>query len=783
VLTGAARLRDADRLMTEPSSDLTSDHAAHASLPGAAPELVRLDDPRPGPGAPNVITIILDDVGFAQIGCFGSDLATPNIDGLAAGGLRYNHFHVTAMCSPTRASVLTGRNHHAVGMGFLADMPLAYPGYTCRLPKSVTPLPRVLRDAGYNATAIGKWHLVPRGERSHSGPFDRWPLGYGFERYYGFLQGDTNQWTPNLVRDNHYVDAPRGPEAGYHLSEDLADEAIRHVLDQQQAAPGKPFYLSLTLGAMHAPHHVTQEWVEPYRGRFDGGWEQWREETFARQVATGIVPNGTVLTERPSWITPWSDLSADERRMHARMQEVFAGFLTHTDAQIGRLIERLRQVGVLDNTIVILISDNGASGEGGTLGTVNEHRFTSQLAETVDGNLAVLDEWGGFRAYNHYSWGWAWAGNTPLRLWKRYTWLGGTRAPLIVHWPAGIETAARGQIRNQFCHAVDLMPTILDACGVVAPDVVDGVGQQPFDGASLLPTFADASAPAPRTTQYFELLGSRSIVHDGWKATTDHVSQGVVDEERLLTGSRDFATDRWALFRLADDFSEAHDVADAHPDVVRALDARWNEEAERNHVFPLIDSLVSRLAGFIPPPYPPGARCVFRPDASPATDESVPYLIGGFRMTAVVDAPARPEGVLAALGDWNAGFAFFVLDGRLTFVVNAAGDIARVVADVAVPTGPVELACQFVPDGPGGTFTLTHDGVEVGRAQTGRPVPLVWQHGGSGLMLGRDKGFPVCDDYAVPFAWTGILHEVVIEVPGATRPDPETELRDALRRD
>ena len=761
-------------------------HDSVASAPGPAPKLSRPVDPRPAAGAPNVIVIILDDVGFAQLGCFGSDMATPNIDALAAGGLRYNRFHVTAMCSPTRASMLTGRNHHAVGMGFLADMPMAYPGYTCRLPKSVTPLPRVLRDAGYNTTAIGKWHLVPRGERSHSGPFDRWPLGYGFERFYGFLQGDTNQWTPNLVRDNHYVDPPRGPEAGYHLSEDLADAAISHVLDQQQAAPEKPFYLSLALGAMHAPHHVTPEWVEPYRGRFDAGWEQWREAIFARQIATGIVPQGTVLTERPSWIQPWDDLPTDERRMHARMQEVFAGFLTHTDAQIGRLVDRLRDIGVLDNTIVMLMSDNGASGEGGTLGTVNEHRFTSQLAETVAGNLEVLDEWGGFRAYNHYSWGWAWAGNTPLRLWKRYTWLGGTRAPLIVHWPAGIDAAANGEMRSQFCHAVDLMPTLLEACAVTPPDVVDGVTQQPFDGASLIPTFSDAQAAAPRTTQYFELLGSRSIVHDGWKATTDHVSQGVADEERLLEGSRDFATDTWALFRLADDFSEAHDVAGEHPDVVRALDARWIEEAERNHVFPLVDSLVSRLTGFIPPPNPPGARCVFRPDSSPATDESVPYLVGGFTMTALVaSARERPEGVLCALGDWNSGFAFFMRDGYLTFVVNAAGDISRVVADarVAPPSsGTFTLACTFVP-GASGTFTLLCDGKTIGRAESTHPMPLTWQHGGTVLRLGRDSGFPVCDDYAVPFAWTGTLHEVVVEVPGAARPDPQTELRDALRRD
>jgi hypothetical protein len=343
-----------------------------------------------------------------------------------------------------------------------------------------------------------------------------------------------------------------------------------------------------------------------------------------------------------------------------------------------------------------------------------------------------------------------------------------------------------GEVRPQFCHAIDLMPTILDACGVNAPDVVGGVAQQPFDGASLLATFGDADAPAPRTTQYFELLGSRSIVHDGWKATTDHVSEGVADEERLLEGSRDFTTDRWALFRLDDDFSESHDVAAEHPDVVRALDTRWTEEAERNHVFPLVDSMLTRLTGFIGPPNPPGARCVFRPDASPATDESVPYLVGGFRLTAVVAVPERPEGVLCALGDWNAGFAFFVRDGLLSFVVNAAGDISKVAADIPVPSGgasTVDLACTFVPDAAGGSFTLTHDGVVVGRAASEHAMPLTWQHGGTALVLGHDTGFPVCDDYAVPFPWTGVIHEVVIEVPGPTLPDPEADLTDALRRD
>ncbi|MBO0732333.1 MAG: arylsulfatase, partial [Acidimicrobiaceae bacterium] len=464
-------------------------------------------------GSANVVVILLDDMGFGQLGCFGSDISTPHIDGLATDGLRYNRFHVTALCSPTRACLLTGRNHHAVGMGFLADIPLAFPGYSARIPRSAAGLPRLLRDAGYSTFAVGKWHLTPRGERSLAGPFDHWPLGMGFERYYGFLHGDANQWTPNLVSDNHYVDPPALPEDGYHLTEDLADTAIRMVVDQQHAAPGKPFFLYFAPGAMHAPHHVAPGWVAPYHGRFEAGWDRWREEVFARQLQLGVVPPGTVLTERPPWVAAWEDLTPDAQRMQARAQEVFAGFLTHTDAQIGRLVAALERLGVLDNTLLLLMSDNGASAEGGQHGTINEHRFTARLTDTVEDNLARLDDWGGFRAYNHYSWGWAWAGNTPLRLWKRYTWLGGTRTPLVVRWPARIHS--RGEVRSQFCHAVDVMPTILDACGVPLPEVVDGVSQQPVDGASLAASFDDASAPG-RRTQYFEMMGSRSIVHGRW---------------------------------------------------------------------------------------------------------------------------------------------------------------------------------------------------------------------------------------------------------------------------
>ncbi|WP_241841445.1 arylsulfatase [Pseudofrankia sp. BMG5.36] len=737
--------------------------------------------PKPAAGAPNVVVILFDDMGFAQLGCYGSDIRTPNIDRLAAGGLRYNRFHVTSLCSPTRASLLTGRNHHAVGMGFLVDLPLAFPGYTGRIPKSAAALPRLLRDAGYNTFAVGKWHVLPRGERSPAGPFDRWPLGMGFERYYGFLQGDTNQWTPNLVSDNQYIDPPRRPEDGYHLSEDLADTAIRMVTDQQHAAPGKPFLLYFSLGAMHAPHQVAPEWVAPYQGQFDHGWDRWREEVFARQIDAGIVPAGTVLTERPPWVAGWDELTPDARRMHARPHEVYAGFLSHTDAQIGRLCDALERLGVLDNTLILLMSDNGASAEGGQHGTVNEHRFSNRVRETVEGNLASLEDWGGFRSYSHYSWGWAWAGNTPLRLWKRYTWLGGTRVPLVVHWPAGIRS--RGEIRGQFCHAVDVLPTVLDVCGVEAPDAVDGVTQQPMDGASFTASFEDATAPAARQTQYFEMLGSRSIVNGRWKATTDHVARGVVDEEELMTGSRDFAADHWALFDLEQDFSEAADVAAVHPETVRRLQEVWLIEAGRNNVMPMSEGLTDRIGAIVPADYSPGNKAVFRPGGSPIFDESIPNLSFGFRMSVEAEvAPEGAQGVLLALGDWNGGYALYAVDGLLRFTLCPAGDPVTVKASTPLSPGRHCLSVTFSPDGPGGELTLACDGETLGSATMTVGVPFVMQHGGAHLCLGHDRGFPVCDDYVPPFPWRGAIHDVTVETPVLGR-SPAADVRAALHAD
>ncbi|WP_255360509.1 arylsulfatase, partial [Frankia sp. EI5c] len=731
---------------------------------------------------------LLDDLGFAQFGCYGSGFATPNVDRLAAGGLRYNRFHVTALCSPTRAALLTGRNHHAVGMGFLADIATNAPGYTARIPRSAATLPRLLRGAGYNTMAVGKWHLVPGGERSSAGPYDRWPLGLGFERYYGFLRGDANHWAPELVRDNSYVEPPAGPDDGYHLTEDLADEAIRMIVNQQQSAPGKPFFLYFAAGAMHAPHHVERSWADAYAGSFDLGWDRWREQVFARQLASGVVPAGTTLTERPSWVPAWADLTADERRVYARMHEVYAGFLSHTDAQIGRVVDTLESLGVLDNTLLFVMSDNGASAEGGITGTSNEHSFTHRVTDDLADNLDRLDDWGGTRHYPHYAWGWAWAGNTPFRLWKRYTWLGGTRVPMVVHWPAGItppaDSAPAAGVRGQFAHAIDILPTVLDACGITLPETVDGERQQRLDGASLLPTFNDPAAPSPRSSQYFEMLGSRSIIADGWKATTDHVSEGVVDEERLMEGSRDFETDRWSLFRLDDDFSEAHDLADRHPEVVRQLERQWFVEAGANQVMPLLDSLAGRFGDLVPRQYPVGQSLVLDPRGGPVSDEALPMLFGGGRVVADVDVPepaAEANGVLFALGDWNGGYAAFVVDGVPHVAAAIPGADIQVVADGPLLPGRHAVGLGLRLDPAGGLHVeALVDGRVAGSVHVEHTLPIVWQHGGASITLGHDRGLPVSPDYRPPFPWTGTLHRVHIDA-GSQLPPERDVLRIALQ--
>jgi arylsulfatase len=736
----------------------------------------------PPDGAPNVVVIVLDDVGFAQLGCFGSSIETPNIDRLAAQGLRYNRFHVTSICSSTRAALLTGRNHHAVGVGMTQETNMVFPGYTGRIPKSAALLPRVLRDNGYNTFAVGKWHLAPGTDYSAAGPTDRWPLGMGFDRFYGFLGAETNQWAPELVRDNTAVDPPRTPEEGYHLTEDLVDQAIRMVRDQHHAAPDKPFLCYLAFGAAHAPHQVPREWIERYRGRFDDGWEAERERAFERQLAEGVVPKGTTMTPRPSWVPEWESLSDDERRVYARYMEVFAAFVSHTDAHIGRFLDFLAAEGVLDDTLLVLLSDNGASSEGGVTGTLNETAAWMGTPQDLQEALDNIDEIGGHRLFNHYPWGWAWAGNAPFRLWKRYSWLGGVRTPLIVRWPQRIPAGDEGAVRSQFCHVNDLFPTVLDAIGIPPPTVVDGVTQQRIDGSSLAATFTDADAPEFHTLQYFEMHGSRALYHDGWKATTDFVSP-LFGERDHIPGSTDHADDRWSLFDLDHDFAEAIDVADDHPDLVRRMEELWWTEAGRNQVLPLFEAQPGPEMQH-PGEYPRPPRAVYRPGGGPIGESRLPALIGGFALTADVDVAAGAAGTICALGDRHGGWALYLLDGLpvATFVVF--GRETRVQGSTAVPAGRHSVGLRY--GGPRtGELELVVDGDSVGSGRL--PIPPFFagvSTAAGGMLVGRDRGIAVSDDYEPPFPFTGTLHAVVLEstAPKA-RPDAAAQFTAATRAD
>ncbi len=740
--------------------------------------------PHPPDGVPNVVMIVLDDVGFAQLGCFGSPIATPNIDRLAAEGLRYNRFHVTSICSSTRAAVLSGRNHHAVGVGMTMETPLGFPGYTGRIPPTAALLPRVLRDNGYSTMAAGKWHLCPRGEYSASGPMTRWPLGMGFERYYGFLGAETNQWSPELCRDNTFIDPPRTPSEGYHLTEDLIDQAIRMVLDQQQATPVKPFFCYIATGAAHAPHQVPLPWIRQYEGRFDEGWEEVRDRVYRRQLEEDIIPSGTDLTDRPTWVPEWSSLSEGERRLFARYMEVFAGFLTHTDAQLGRFLGFLEDRGDLDNTIVVLLSDNGASAEGTPNGTLNESTAWLAEPEPVEVALARIDEIGGPRAFNHYPWGWAWAGNAPFQLWKRYAWLGGVRTPLIVRWPGHLVGA--GAVRTQFCHAVDLYPTLLDALHIDPPAVVDGVTQQRIDGASLLPTFSDPEAPEPRDTQYFEMHGSRGIYHRGWKATTNYVSP-LFNERTHISGSRDFDDDRWSLFNLEKDFAEAHDISAEEAERARRLQDLWWAEAEKNQVLPLFEG-PSSLTGLHPPEHPPPRAATYVPGGGAIYEGMLPAMVGGFTVTADIEpGDVRPvEGIICAMGDLNDGWAFYVLNGCLVAAVVSFGHTTRLASPSALGDGPVQASMRYRP-GPAGQdnlYLIINDATVAAANHSQLFVFPAVATAGGGMFVGADRGLPVSDDYEPPFRFTGTLRRVRFESGAPTQsPLAEQTLEAATRTD
>ena len=532
---------------------------------------------RPPPDAPNIIVIMLDDLGFGQLSCYGGSIDAPHIAALADNGLRFNNFHTTALCSPTRAAFLTGRNYHSVGFSAIAEMASGFPGSNSFMPRSATSIAEVLRQSGHSTYAAGKWHLTPTSESTAAGPFDRWPLGLGFERFYGFLPGEVDQWHPMLTVDNHRIPTPELGERGdaYHVSEDIVDKVITMLRDQQQVASGRPFFLYLPFGAPHCPFHAPAEYIEHYRGAFNHGWDEERERIFDRQKRLGIIPGGCDLPARNEMVSAWDDLSDDERRLFARQMEVYAGFVDHTDAQIGRLMGALRELEVFDDTLVVFLSDNGASAEGGQRGATNTERFRNTMNQSVAEMLEDIDELGGPSTDPHYAMGWSQAGNTPFKRWKRDTHRGANTDPMIVHWPARVTDP--GAVRTQYHHVTDIYPTILEFAGLAVPSRVNGVDQMPLEGHSFASTVLNGSASEVRSVQYYEMLGSRAIWHDGWTAVTWH------------RPGTDWDDDLWELYHQDVDYSQAHDVASEHPERLVALIELWWNEARRHNVLPLDD--------------------------------------------------------------------------------------------------------------------------------------------------------------------------------------------------
>ena len=729
-------------------------------------------------GRPNVVMIVLDDTGFAHFGCFGSTLATPTIDRLAANGLRYTNFHTTALCSPTRACLLSGRNHHAVGMRGVSNWNTGFPHMRGGISPHAATVPELLRPHGFATYAAGKWHLAPMEECSAAGPHTNWPLQKGFDRFYGFMQGETDQFAPELTHDNHHVDPPRpydDPDRPYHVSDDIVDRSIGWIRDLTSVRPDRPFFLYLAFGAMHAPHQAPPEYLARWRGRFDEGYETWRDRWFARQVEMGVVPPDTTLAPRNPGVPAWDALTANQRTFAARLQEAFAAMLEHTDHQIGRLTDYLEAEGLLDNTVLMVLSDNGASREGGPFGVMDEWSFFNGMWEDIDEIVEHrLDDIGGPHSHSNYPWGWAQAGNSPLRWYKQNTYGGGVRDPLVVHWPAGIPTPERGGFRRQFVHAVDLAATVLDISGAPLPPQFNGREQMPLHGASIAGTFDDAGAPAPRQVQYFEQMGHRGVWQDGWKATTYHEA------------GTPFEADQWGLYHLEADFSECHDLAAEHPERLAAMVDLWWQEAEANGVLPLDDRTIE-LFGAAPRPgtphfVPEGAGepvYTYRPPLSHLPSDVSPS-IGGKNWEAeatfeVADGGATVSGVLYARGSHNVGHCWWVADGEIQFDYNALGTRTRVRAPLgALPAGRHSLGVRFVRDGKGGVLTLLVDGSPVGEsARVPRVVRIL---GSTGTDIGRGPVNAIVPDLTGPTPFSVALETVVFRVLGRrTTADPAAD--------
>ncbi len=693
-------------------------------------------------GAPNVVLVLLDDVGFGAASTFGGPVQTPALEALSDDGLRYNRFHTTAVCSPTRASLLTGRNAHTVNVGAVLNSANSYPGYQGILKKEAATVAQVLRQNGYSTSVFGKWHLAPMWESSPSGPFERWPTGVGFEKFYGFLGGETDQFEPTLYEGTTPVMRPAGDD--YHVSEDLADQAIQWLRTQRAATPGKPFFLYFATGAAHAPLQVPRQWIDQYQGQFAGGWDQLREEIFATQKRLGVIPADAKLTPRPPELPAWDSLNADEQRVAERLMETFAGFLAHTDAQVGRLRDELKASGQYDNTIFIyVVGDNGSSGEGGPMGSINYMGMLQGLGESLATQLDRFEDIGGPDSYPQYNAGWAWALDTPFQWVKQVaSHLGGMRNPMVVSWPAGIDDA--GGLRSQFSHVNDIAPTLLEAAGIELPREVNGYAQLPFDGRSLLPSFADANAPEHKTTQLFEVHGHRSLYHDGWIVSARH--DRIPWTVGLMMGPTPFEDDRWELYHLDEDFSQAVDLAETEPKKLAQMRRRFEKEARRLGIWPIRSSLDSRtpmpdlLAGRKQFIYQGSVVGIPEPSAPPIKHRS-------WQLEAALSIGEKPgRGVIATMGGTAAGWSLY-LDAQgvpvFEYRIYELGKI-RIAGDRPVQ-GNETLQLDFDYDGggysKGGTFTLRNGDTVIGSERVAA-TPLAYYSIDETFDVGIDTGSP-----------------------------------------
>ena len=699
-------------------------------------------------GAPNVVVVLLDDIGFGQSSAFGGPCKMPTLDKLAATGLRYNDFHTTALCSPTRTALLTGRNHHVNNAGAIMELATAFPGNTGIRPQSVTPLAEMLRLNGFSTAAFGKYHETPPWEVSVSGPLDRWPTHSGFDKFYGFIGGETNQWAPAIFDGTIRVEPPHDPN--YHFTVDMTNQAIDWMQAQHALTPDKPFFVYFATGALHAPHHVPKDYIDRYKGKFDQGWDALRDQTFAKQKQMGVIPANAELTKRPKEIPSWDSQTPDQKRLEARQMETFAGFAEHTDEQVGRLVDALQEMGALDNTLLIyIVGDNGASAEGGPEGAYNEMMALNGIINTAEINMPHLENWGDPSTFPHYAIGWAWAGDTPFQWTKQIaSHYGGTTNGVVIHWPTRIK--AKGEVRSQFTHVTDIAPTVLEATGLPFPKSVNGTAQRPFDGTSMIYTFDNPKAKETHTTQYFEMFGNRGIYHDGWVACTRHSIPW------LMVPLPPLSKDTWELYHMAEDFSQAHDLAAQNPAKLKELQDLFTKEAIKNHVLPIDDRRSERFDATIAGrPDLMGGRTsltVYPGMTGMAENAFINVKNRSYTITAPVELKdANTSGVIIAQAGAFGGWVLYMKEGKVHHEYNYFGvERTNIGGQTALSPGKHEIKYEFIVDAPkpgsGGKSALYVDGKKVAEGRIPKAQPYAFS-ADEGVDVGMDNETMVSNDY------------------------------------